>query len=79
MTDKADETAATPRHIADDCPCLNKRCAMHGDCVRCVAAHRQHRKHIPECMEDIIRDSVKGLAELVEYRVEDARPVVKQE
>jgi hypothetical protein len=36
--------------------------------------HREHGRHLPECMEDILREKVKDLAALVEYDVVDTRP-----
>jgi hypothetical protein len=66
-------------NIAEDCPCLNLKCKIRGDCVECVRMHRTNKNHLPECMGDIIRDIVKDLAGKVEFDVVDRRPVVKKQ
>ena len=33
----------------DHCPCAVS-CAHHGNCVECVAIHRGHGDHLPDCL-----------------------------
>ena len=37
----------------DHCPCL-KACRYHGNCKECVAIHRAHQEHVPNCMRPLI-------------------------
>ena len=80
MTDKpADKpacacTSQTKPVLADDCPCEQLPCPTRGDCVACVRGHRQHGKHLPECLQPILRDLVKDLAAKVEYKINEGRP-----
>jgi hypothetical protein len=60
--------------INEHCPCTQPECPIRGNCVLCIQAHLDHQKHIPECMENLLRDKVKGLAEMMELTVADARP-----
>lgn len=48
----------------DHCPCL-ERCIYHGKCKECVAIHRGHRDHFPECIEPMVDELARrrcGLA-----------------
>ena len=36
----------------DHCPC-QKACRYHGNCKECVAIHRAHQEHVPNCMRPI--------------------------
>ena len=60
--------------IAADCPCKLTSCTIHGHCVECVRGHRTNRNHIPECLQDQLREAIASLAKQVEYSVTDARP-----
>ncbi len=60
--------------LAEDCPCVQKRCPLRGNCVVCVRSHRTHREHLPECMLPIFRDLVTQMAKKVELDVSEARP-----
>ena len=64
----------TPAVMAEDCPCLLVSCAIHGNCVECVRVHRAHRGHIPECMQEVLRECIAELAKQVELGVVDERP-----
>ncbi len=57
----------------DDCPCTQTRCHRHGNCVECIRVHRTGQEHIPECLQEMFRSRIKGLAALVEYDVLDLR------
>ena len=48
--------------IVDDpenlkCTCPNTVCVWHGRCRECVAIHRYHKDHIPECFQLIFGDT----------------------
>jgi hypothetical protein len=42
--------------------------------VPCVQNHLDHGRHIPECMQNLLRPAVKLLAEQVELGTSDSRP-----
>jgi len=52
--------------IAEDCPCPKTTCSMWGKCRECVAAHRSHAKHVPYCMQVLLKSAVSSLAVLIE-------------
>jgi hypothetical protein len=59
---------------AADCPCIQAECPIRGDCVACVRVHREHGQHLPECMQEMVRGLVSGLAGKVELRTSEGRP-----
>ena len=50
----------------DHCPCL-KACRYHGNCKECVAIHRAHQEHAPNCMRPLINKKLKLMSELTEH------------
>lgn len=52
----------------DHCPC-KKACRYHGNCKECVAIHRAHQEHVPNCMRELINKKLKGLSELTEHTI----------
>ena len=52
----------------DQCPC-KKACRYHGNCKECVAIHRAHQEHVPNCMRPIINAKIKLLSELTEHTI----------
>ncbi|MEG0249338.1 MAG: LPS biosynthesis protein [Peptostreptococcus sp.] len=54
----------------DHCPC-KKACRYHGNCKECVAIHRAHQEHVPNCMRPIINTKLKALSELTEHTLAD--------
>ena len=52
----------------DHCPC-QKACRYHGNCKECVAIHRAHQEHVPNCMRPIINAKIKLLSELTEHTI----------
>lgn len=48
------------------CTCPNPLCDWHGKCAECVALHRHHNDHVPFCLQPIIADKVRALANVVE-------------
>jgi hypothetical protein len=56
------------------CTCSQSYCRIRGNCVLCVQNHLEHKRHIPECIQNLLRDNLKPLADKLEYRLEDCRP-----
>ena len=56
------------------CPCKQTYCPIRGNCVICVQNHLEHKRHIPECFQDVLRDGVRALAEKLELKPADCRP-----
>ncbi|MDE7464198.1 MAG: LPS biosynthesis protein [Clostridiales bacterium] len=52
----------------DHCSC-QKACRYHGNCKECVAIHRAHQEHVPNCMRPIINAKIKLLSELTEHTI----------
>ena len=52
----------------EECPC-KKACRYHGNCKECVAIHRAHQEHVPNCMRPIINAKIKLLSELTEHTI----------
>ena len=52
----------------DHGPC-KKACRYHGNCKECVAIHRAHQEHVPNCMRPIINAKIKLLSELTEHTI----------
>jgi hypothetical protein len=48
------------------CPCPKKLCEWIGKCKECVAIHRFHGNHIPECLQPMLNEKLKVLAEVGE-------------
>ena len=66
----------------DHCPC-QKACRYHGNCKECVAIHRAHQEHVPNCMRPILNAKIKLLSELTEhtlaYEIEPPQEVLRPE
>jgi hypothetical protein len=56
------------------CPCTQSECPIHANCVLCVHNHLEHKRHIPECIQNILRPAVQELADQMELKAEDTRP-----
>lgn len=52
----------------DHCPCL-KACRYHGNCKECVAIHRAHQEHVPNCLRPMLNKKIKLLSELTEHTI----------
>ena len=39
----------------------------HGNCKECVAIHRAHQEHVPNCMRPLINKKLKLMSELTEH------------
>ncbi|HJC64210.1 MAG TPA: LPS biosynthesis protein [Candidatus Blautia merdavium] len=66
----------------DHCSC-KKACRYHGNCKECVAIHRAHQEHVPNCMRPIINQKLKLLSELTEhtlaYELEPPKEILRKE
>jgi len=51
------------------CPCPNTLCDWQGKCRECVALHRHYKNHLPICLQALVKEEVKRLAELIESSV----------
>ena len=54
----------------DHCPC-RAACRYHGNCKECVAIHRAHQEHVPNCMRPLVNQKLKLLSELTEHSFAD--------
>jgi hypothetical protein len=52
----------------DHCSC-RKVCKYHGNCKECVAIHRAHQEHVPNCMRPILNAKIRILSELTEHTI----------
>lgn len=53
---------------SDHCPC-HKACRYHGNCKECVAIHRAHEEHVPNCMRPMLNKKIRMLSELTEHTI----------
>ena len=51
------------------CSCPKVNCEWHGDCYTCVRQHRINGNHIPNCLQSILDEKVKKIAEVAEMTV----------
>ena len=49
------------------CSCKMINCPLHGKCIECVAAHRGHGDHLPDCLKGIVNKKIESLSELTEH------------
>ena len=49
----------------DHCSC-KKPCKYHGKCVECVAIHRAHQEHLPNCFRSMVNEKIAVLSGLTE-------------
>jgi len=56
------------------CPCTQSECPILGNCVLCVQNHLVHKRHIPECFQDILRPSIQALTAQMEINTTEGRP-----
>lgn len=52
----------------DHCPC-RVACRYHGKCRECVAIHRAHMEHVPNCLRPMLNQRIRMLSELTEHTV----------
>ena len=56
------------------CPCVNQLCPIRGNCVLCIQNHYVHKRHIPQCMQNVLRPIVQTLSDKMELDTTDSRP-----
>jgi hypothetical protein len=54
----------------DHCSC-HVACKYHGNCKECVAIHRAHQEHVPNCMRPLVNNKIKQLSELTEHSIKN--------
>lgn len=52
----------------DHCPC-SVACKYHGNCRECVAIHRAHMEHLPNCLHPLLNAKLCALSELSEHTI----------
>ena len=53
------------------CTCPNTYCEWYGKCKECVAQHRHFGKHLPACLQPILREKINAIAETVELNTNE--------
>lgn len=48
------------------CTCPKTYCEWHGRCRECVALHRYHKDHVPNCFQPFINEKLKDLVKIGE-------------
>lgn len=56
------------------CQCSQADCPIRGTCVLCIQNHLEHKRHIPECIQNMLRPVVQSLAGQMELGTSDSRP-----
>lgn len=56
------------------CPCSQKECPIRGNCVLCVQNHLAHKRHIPECIQNLLRPDIEKIMNLLELEGQEKRP-----
>ena len=51
----------------DHCSCKTKGCKHHGKCIECVAIHRGHKHHLPNCFRDMVNERLAVVSGLTEH------------
>lgn len=54
----------------DHCSCQTKNCKYHGKCIDCVAIHRAHRDHLPNCFHSMVNERIARLSELTGFEAD---------
>lgn len=62
----------------DHCPC-QKACRYHGNCRECVAIHRAHEEHVPNCMRNMINQKLRILSGLTEHTLNTEKSAYRTE
>ena len=57
------------------CPCTQSQCPIRGNCVLCIQNHLDHKRHMPECIQNLVRPAIESLSKQVELKTSDDRPV----
>lgn len=54
----------------DHCSC-KKACKFHGKCIECVAIHRAHQDHLPNCFRMMVNQKILKISELTKHTIID--------
>ena len=58
-------------------------CRYHGNCKECVAIHRAHQEHVPNCMRPMLNAKLKLLSQLTEHtlanEIEAPREILRKD
>lgn len=54
----------------DHCSC-KKACRYHGNCKECVAIHRAHEEHLPNCFRNMVNKKISQISELTEHTIRE--------
>jgi hypothetical protein len=60
--------------VNKSCPCAQKFCPILGNCVLCIQNHLEHKRHLPECIQNMLRPTVQFMAAQMELKVDEGRP-----
>ena len=60
--------------VNEHCPCVQEQCRIRGNCVVCIQNHLTHGEHVPECIQDMLRDKFEPLAKMLELKTGEGRP-----
>jgi len=63
------EVVENPENLK--CTCPNTYCEWYGKCKECVAQHRYYGKHIPTCLQPILREKINAVAEAIELNTNE--------
>ena len=55
----------------DHCSC-KRACKFHGKCKECVAIHRAHMDHLPNCFHPMINQRLQAVSVLTEHTLVQA-------
>jgi hypothetical protein len=56
------------------CRCKQMHGPILGSCVLCEQNHLEHKTHVPENIQDLLRPHIEPLARPMELKVSDGRP-----
>lgn len=53
----------------DFCSC-KVDCNLHGKCLDCIAVHRGHQDHLPNCLHDIVNKKLEVVLSVTESKLD---------
>ncbi|QQO08499.1 hypothetical protein [Breznakiella homolactica] len=62
------------RNREDHCSCPVATCKHHGRCMECVAIHRGHRDHLPNCLHDMVNEKLRKIVSVTESSLNEFKP-----
>ena len=63
----ADLHRAIEEEGLDHCSCKSVNCAYHGKCMECIALHRAHEDHLPQCLRSMVNERIRTISALTEH------------